>query len=204
MRRPLMLGAGILGLSGAAALAAMSIMGPRDPFGPCRITTVAEDIGGPFVLIDESGREVTDTDLITWPTLIYFGYSFCPDVCPLDNARNVGAMERAAEAGVALQPVFITVDPMRDTPDALAEFTDFFHPDLVGLTGTPFQIAEVAAAFRVFYDIRDENDPEYYLVDHSTFSYLMLPGHGFVDIVMRDESAASVARRAACFVDRAT
>jgi protein SCO1 len=136
-------------------------------------------IGGPFELVSETGETVTEAEVIDGPTLIYFGYTFCPDVCPFDAARNADAVDLLAERGFAVKPVFITVDPERDTPEVLAEYTDWLHPDMLGLTGSPEQIRRAANAYKVYYAKADE-DPEFYLVNHTVLSYLMVPGDGLL------------------------
>jgi protein SCO1/2 len=175
-----------------------------DPFAPCRSSTVAGGagaIGGPFTLVDQTGRTVTDAEVIDRPALVYFGYTFCPDICPIDTVRNADAADLLAEAGHEVRPVFITVDPARDTPDVLAEFASNIHPEMAALGGSAEQIAAAAKAYRVFYRTHAEGG-EYYLVDHSTFTYLVLPGHGFVEFFRRDLPAEDLARAAACFLER--
>lgn len=178
-----------------------------DQFAQCRATSIAGgagSIGGPFTLVDETGKTVTDKDVITGPTLVYFGYTFCPDVCPLDNARNAEAVELLEKMGKIVKPVFISIDPARDTPQAMAEFTDYLHPRMLGLTGTPEQSKAASKAYHTYFKKEEDGDPEYYLVDHSTQTYLMFPEHGFVDFFRRDETAESMAKRVACFVDAAS
>lgn len=175
-----------------------------DRYAQCRETAIAggaASVGGPFELVDHTGRIVTDADVITEPTLIYFGYTFCPDVCPLDVARNALAVELLEERGYELQPVFISVDPKRDTPEVLAEFTGIFHPRMIGLTGSDAQVRDVARAYRAFFNVHDAED-DFYLVDHSTFSYLVFPDEGFIEVFRRGESAPDMADRLACFLDR--
>jgi protein SCO1/2 len=159
-------------------------------------------IGGPFNLVDHKGQPVTDQDIITKPVLIYFGYTFCPDICPYDVARNVEAINILDSQGYGVTPVFITIDPRRDTPQVLSDFVDNMHPQLIGLTGTDAQIKVASKAYKRYYKANETND-EYYLVDHSTFTYLMLPKTGFVDFFRRDETAEQIAKKTACFVDRA-
>ena len=168
-------------------------------FAHCRETAIAGAIGGPFELVDHTGRTVTDGDLIDRPTLIYFGYTFCPDVCPWDAARNARAVDLLAEQGKAAQPVFISVDPERDTPEVLARFAGNLHPEMIALTGSLEQVRAASQAYRTFFR-RHEGD-EFYLVDHSTFSYLALPGHGVVEVFRRTQSAEEIAEAVACFVD---
>lgn len=191
----------------SASLAAIALVGGtfaitkmRAPsLADCGATAVAGgSIGGSFELIDETGQTVTDKDIITQPTLIYFGYTFCPDVCPLDVARNAAAVDILAERGIDLTPVFITIDPARDTPEVVADYTDNFHPKMIGLTGSDEQIAVASRAYRTVYAKQDD-DPEYYLMQHSTFSYLAMPETGFVEFFRQVDSPEKVADIVACF-----
>jgi protein SCO1/2 len=195
----LMIGAGVAIYLGQAQRAASD-----DPFAQCRASVVAGgagQIGGPFTLIDEMGQTVTDADVITEPTLIYFGYTFCPDVCPLDAVRNAEAVDLLDADGYSVLPVMISVDPLRDTPEVMAAFTANIHERMLGLTGTPEQTDAAARAYRVYYrSNRDSGDP-YYLVDHSAFTYLVLPGHGFVEFFSRETTPQQMAERTECFVD---
>lgn len=190
----------------AALLGALGYLvwrGERDDrFAQCRASTVAGGagaLGGPFELIDHTGRSVTDADVVTMPTILYFGYTFCPDVCPLDSARNAEAVEALESRGILARPAFVTIDPERDTPEVMAEFVSIFHPRMVGLTGTAAQVRAAAQAYRVVYARRPAGDG-FYLMDHSTHSYLLLPQHGFVEFLPRSLSAAQVAERVECFV----
>ncbi len=183
----------------------MSESGGDDQFAQCRATTVAggaAEIGGPFTLVSETGETVTDADVITRPSLIYFGYTFCPDVCPLDTARNADAIDLLTEKGLDVQPVFISIDPERDTPDVVDDFTANLHEDMLGLTGSPEQVAAASQAYKTYYRKHDTGD-EFYLVDHSTFSYLVLPEHGFVEFFRREMTAEQIADSTACFVNAA-
>ncbi len=156
-------------------------------------------IGGPFTLVDQTGATVTDTDVVDGLTLIYFGYTFCPDVCPLDNARNMEAIDLAAEQGVAVKPVFISIDPARDTPDELADYAEAMHENMVALTGSQEQVAGASRAYRTYF--RKNGDGEDYLMDHSTFTYLMSPT-GFLHFFRRDETPETMAKTMACFAGR--
>jgi protein SCO1/2 len=176
-----------------------------DVFAGCRGSAVAGGpgaIGGPFTLVNQDGVTVTDADVIDRPSILYFGYTFCPDVCPLDTARNVTAVEILEEQGLEVKPVFISIDPERDTPEALAAFAGNLHPRMVGLTGTPEQVRAASQAYRTFYQKQDADD-EFYLIDHSTFSYLVLPGHGFVEFYRRETTPEAMAESMACFVQAA-
>ncbi|TCO73409.1 SCO family protein [Rhodovulum euryhalinum] len=178
--------------------------GPGDDrFAQCRTGRIGGDpaqLGGPFTLIDETGAPVTEADVITGPTLIYFGYTFCPDVCPLDNSRNAEAVHLLDGRGYEVRPVFISIDPARDTPELLSEFTGYMHPRMLGLTGTPKQVQAASRAYRTFYRIQDADD-DYYLIDHSTFTYLAFPDLGVVEVFERDVTPDEMAERVACFVD---
>ena len=154
--------------------------------------------------MDEAGATVTDAEVIDEPALIYFGYTYCPDICPMDVARNVETVTLLEDRGYSVKPVFITIDPERDTPEQLAEFTDYLHPRMVGLTGSAEQIKAASKAYRTYYNAhKSGEDDEFYLVDHSTFSYLTLPESGFVEFFRRDQTSDQMADSIACFLDAA-
>jgi cytochrome oxidase Cu insertion factor (SCO1/SenC/PrrC family) len=129
-------------------------------------------IGGPFALIDHTGRLRTDADFRGKFLLIYFGYSYCPDVCPTDLQQIGLALDGLGAAAEAVQPIFITVDPERDTAAHLADYVSMFHPRLIGLTGSAEQIRSVALAYRVYY-AKYPPDSRDYVIDHSSFVYLV-------------------------------
>jgi len=183
----------------AVTFAMTQIMLPAQRFEDCIEGSVAGgNIGGPFELMDHRGQMVTDAQVLDQPALVYFGYTFCPDVCPMDVARNVVAVEILADAGLKVKPVFITIDPARDTVEYLADFVVNNHPEMVGLTGTAEQIAKAARAYKVYYQKQPSEDEDYYLMDHSSFSYFMVPDVGFVDFLRSDLSPEVVADRLAC------
>ena len=173
-----------------------------DQFAECREAQVAGgvQIGGPFELVNSRGETVTDKDVLTAPSLVYFGYTFCPDVCPLDNARNVEAIDLLDARGYDVTPVFISIDPGRDTPRQVGEFAANMHEKMIGLTGSAEQVAAASKAYRTYYKAGDTSDP-YYLVDHSTFSYLVLPQSGFVEFFRRDQTPEQMAEQIGCFLD---
>ena len=183
----------------AVTLAMTQIMLPAQRFEDCIEGSVAGgNIGGPFELMDHRGQMVTDAQVLDQPALVYFGYTFCPDVCPMDVARNVVVVEILADAGLTVKPVFITIDPARDTVDYLADFVANNHPEMVGLTGTAEQLAKAARAYKVYYRKQPSEDEDYYLMDHSSFSYFMVPDVGFVDFLRSDLPPEVVADRLAC------
>lgn len=184
----------------AAGLGLYTWQSSFDASTPCGDTAVAgSTIGGPFELVSETGQTVTDTDVITKPTLVYFGYTFCPDVCPLDSARNAQAAYILEEQGLDLGTVFISIDPARDTVEVVRDYTDNFHEDMIGLTGSAEQVKAASQAYKTYYRAQ-EGDPEYYLVDHSTQTYLMFPETGFATFFRRDSTPEQVAEVAACFI----
>ena len=131
------------------------------------------EIGGPFTLIDHTGAAVSDTDFSGQLRLVYFGYTFCPDVCPTELGNISLALDALGEDLEQVTPLLITIDPERDTPEILAEYVPLFHDKLVGLTGTRAAIDDVAKAYRVFFRKVEDPDYTYYLMDHTSFVYLM-------------------------------
>jgi len=176
-----------------------------DKYAQCRKTAVAggAQIGGAFTLVDENGATVTDRDVIDQPSLVYFGYTFCPDVCPLDNARNAEAVEILESRGDIVKPVFISIDPQRDTPEILRDFTDNLHPRMVGLTGTPEQVKAASQTYRTYFKKQEpeEGNEQFYLVDHSTFTYLAFPDEGFIEFFKRDTTPEALADSVQCFLE---
>ena len=190
-------------LGGVAGMALAPLWSGQDAFADCRGGQVAGgDIGGPFTLVNGRGETVTDADVITDPSIVYFGFASCPDVCPLDLARNASAVDILEERGIQATPVFITVDPERDTPEVVSDYAEAFHPRMVGLTGSPEQVEAAAKAYRIVY-AKDGDAPETYMMQHTTLSYLVLPEHGFVDFVRSDLPPEAVADRLGCFVEAA-
>ncbi len=172
----------------------------NDPLAQCRGGQVAGGaIGGPFTLVDQTGATVTDEDVLKAPALVYFGYTFCPDVCPLDVQRNADAVDILFEKGLTVTPVFITIDPARDTPEVLADFTSAISPRMIGLTGTAEQVQAASTAYKTYFKQQPADD-EYYLMDHTTYTYFMLPGAGFTEFFDRDITAEAMADKIACFL----
>jgi protein SCO1/2 len=213
LKEPIMSRSLIAGTSAVAVVALLGATwyvtsGPKDAdkYAQCRVGAIAggtSQIGGPFTLVDETGKTVTDKEVIDQPSLLYFGYTYCPDVCPLDNSRNAEAIELLENDGTIVKPVFISVDPDRDTPEVLADFTDYLHPRMIGLTGTPEQVKAASMAYRTFYQKQEpeDGDEDYYLIDHSTFSYLVFPEEGFIEFFRRDMTPEDMAKSVQCFVD---
>lgn len=147
-------------------------------------------IGGPFNLITDDGVPFTEKDLVGKFSILYFGFTHCPDICP-DELDKLGLMlTELKKKGIELQPIFITCDPARDTPEVLKEYLSEFHPDIIGLTGDYDEIKRCCKNYRVYFSTpRDLKPGEDYLVDHSIFFYLMDPEGEFIDVLGRNYDA---------------
>ncbi len=136
-------------------------------------------IGGGFTLTNQDGGKTSDTDFAGQYRIIYFGYSYCPDVCPVDLQRLMQGLALAEKNDPSLakkiQPIFITIDPERDRPEQLKQYVSAFHPRLIGLTGTPDEIAEVAKKYLIIYNKRETEGSSEYLLDHSRQGYFFGP-----------------------------
>lgn len=165
------------------------------------IATGAATVGGPFTLVSETGETVTSASVIDGPAMVYFGYTFCPDVCPVDAANMALATDLLTERGYSVKPIFVSIDPGRDTPQVMADYTENLHPDMLGLTGSDAQVAEAARAYKVYYAKSDSDDPEFYLMDHSAFIYLMDAGDRFLTVFRHGEPPETIAESAACYLD---
>jgi protein SCO1/2 len=150
-------------------------------------------LGGPFSLTDQSGKPVTEQDYAGRWMLVYFGYSYCPDVCPTELGTMVAAVDAMGPAGEAVVPAFITVDPQRDTPEHLADYVSRFHPRMQGLTGTPEQVADAARRYRVYYAKVERAEMTDYLMDHSSFIYLVGPDAKVRTLFRPEQTPESIA-----------
>jgi cytochrome oxidase Cu insertion factor (SCO1/SenC/PrrC family) len=130
-------------------------------------------IGGPFTLTDQSGHRRSDTEFRGKLLIVYFGYTYCPDICPTDLQQIGLAVDRLGAAGAAVQPLFITIDPDRDTPAVLAQYVPSFHPKLLGLTGSPEEVAAVAREYKVVFTKYQPPEGGPYLIDHTGFTYIV-------------------------------
>ncbi|KAF3507141.1 hypothetical protein F2Q69_00003184 [Brassica cretica] len=149
-------------------------------------------IGRPFSLIRDDGKRVTEKDLMGKWTILYFGFTHCPDICPDELIKLSASIDKIKEeSGVDVVPVFISVDPERDTVEQVHEYVKEFHPKLVGLTGSPEEIKSVARSYRVYYMKTEEEDSDY-LVDHSIVMYLMSPEMSFVKFYGKNHDVDSL------------
>jgi len=164
---------------------------------PARVTSksVKPAIGGAFTLTDHTGKEVKDTDFHGKYTILFFGYTYCPDVCPTTLTTLSEALDLLGDEAKKIQPIFVTVDPERDRPEDLKSYLEHFHPSFVGLTGTRPQIDQVKKIYRIYAAKAQENkeDPEDYLMDHSAVSYLMRPNGKFETFFSHGMTAEAIA-----------
>ncbi|WP_372890623.1 SCO family protein [Sphingomonas sp.] len=178
-------------------LLAVLPVGCSGPATPARPPLDGAALGGPFTLTDQNGHVRTDRDFAGHYRIMYFGYTFCPDVCPTDM-QTIGAGLRVFEAkdpvrGAKVVPIFVTVDPARDTPTVLKTFVSAFHPRMVGLTGSPQAIAAVAKAYAAYFEAEKPNAEGGYLVAHARFAYLMDPAGKPVALLPQDKTPQDVA-----------
>jgi protein SCO1/2 len=152
-------------------------------------------VGGPFSLIDQTGKQVTDKDFRGKFMLVFFGYTNCPDVCPAGLQVMSVAIEKLGRRADDVVPIFITLDPEQDTPQKLAAYVKNFSPRLIGLTGSASDIAAAAKAYRVFYQkVPDEKDPSRYSIDHSAIFYLMGKDGSLLAPIPHTNDAAQLAQ----------
>lgn len=155
---------------------------------------VTEDaFGGPFTLTDHTGKKVTEKDFAGKYRLIYFGFTYCPAICPTELAKITSAMKLLGDKAKDIRPMFITIDPERDTVDSIAKYISLFHPSLVGLRGTPEETKAVAKAYKIYFaKVQDESMSDY-TMDHSSFIYFIAPDDRLLHIFRMEDSAENMA-----------
>jgi len=157
-------------------------------------------IGGPFELVNHKGETVTDKDFLGKYMIVYFGYTYCPDVCPMDLQIMADSLRYLEPDQLSqINPVFVTVDPQRDTTAVMAEYIVFFHEKLIGLTGTPQQIDTIKKAFKVFAAKADDS-PDY-LVDHTAYTYFMAKDGSFLQHFNHGEDPEDMAANMASLMN---
>jgi protein SCO1/2 len=171
------IGVGLVVLAVAGGFLARNVLTPpaaTAAASDCRGRAFAE-IGGPFSLVDTAGNPFTDRDLLGRPALIYFGFTYCPDICPMSLQVMAQALAQAGPEAASIRPVLISLDPERDSPAAMASYvaSSGFPPGLTGLTGTPEQIAAAAKAYRVGFRKVTPEGASSYVIDHSSITYLV-------------------------------
>lgn len=158
----------------------------------------ATSIGGDFTLVDQSGTTRRSSDFRGKLMLVYFGFTYCPDVCPTELQAMSEAIDQLGARGEEVQPVFISVDPERDTPEQLRPYAESFHPRLLALTGSMAQVTQAARAYKVYFARRPQKEGEY-LVDHSSFVFLMSREGKYVThfnpATTPEQMAAAIAKR---------
>jgi protein SCO1/2 len=157
-------------------------------------------IGGPFTLTDHTGRQVTDQTFRGRPMLVFFGFTHCPDICPTGLQAMAEVLDILGPGATRLAPLFITVDPVRDSPATLAPYVALFHERLVGLSGTEAEIAAVARAYRVYHARVQPPGASDYLVDHSSFTYLIGPDGSFRALFRHGTPPEEIARAVAALL----
>jgi protein SCO1/2 len=185
---------GLLGLIALAAAGFTGVLlsGARPPFLRAYMTG---EIGGPFTLVADDGKTVTERTYRGKWLLVFFGFTHCKDVCPATLNTIAAALRQLGPEAAKVQPLFITVDPRRDTPQVLAHYVKAFDPRIVGLTGTPAQIAAVAKDYKVYFSADESAQDRDYQVDHSAFVYLMNPQGQFVQLFGGTTSNNEIAAR---------
>ena len=157
---------------------------------------VSPGIDGAFSLIDQNGKAVTDKDFEGYYRLVYFGFTSCPDVCPTDLKKISEALKKTdGKKAARIAPLFITVDPDRDTPRVMKDYVGQFGPSFVGLTGSKEAIANAQAGYKVFAAKRQDPRVNGYMMDHSAYAYLMGPHGEFIDVFSHDDTADAIAKR---------
>lgn len=171
-----------------AFFAGRAYFGPMGGNGPSLATQGTARIGGPISLVDQDGKPVTDSDFRGRYMLVYFGFTYCPDVCPTSLNRNMQALDLLDPAKAErIEPILISIDPARDTPAHLKDYVRAFSPRMVGLTGSAEQVAAAAKAYGVYYaKVENADDPEHYLMDHTSITYLMGPDGAFIQHFRHD------------------
>ena len=182
--------AGLLVLAAGALLALAFRETPQGAAG----TALASAIGGPFRLTDQNGKPVSDADLKGKWQLLFFGYTHCPDACPTALNEIALALDQLGAKRDAVEVVFITVDPERDTPEVLKSYVASFDAPIIALTGAPEAVAQAAKAYRVYYAKHPRPDGEYDM-DHSAVIYLMNPEGRFTASFTPDSTAEAIAAR---------
>jgi len=185
---------GLSVLAAAAAILAAFFAFPTVFERPRVMVSGIADVGGPFTLTAHTGERVSDNAFRGQFMLVAFGFTHCPDVCPAELQVMTAALESMGQAADRVQPLFITIDPERDTAARLADYMAHFHPRLIGLTGSADEVANVADAYRVWYEKVQEDGSADYAMDHTSIMYLMGPDGEFVQHFSFGTSADTLAK----------
>lgn len=155
---------------------------------------IGAEIGGAFSLVDHNGRSVTEKNYADAYKLVFFGFTYCPEICPTELKKMAVTLHQIGDLGDAIQPIFITIDPERDTPEVLSEYVEMFHPRLIGLTGTAENIKNVQDSYKVYAS--KVNDPSLsdYTMEHSSYMFLMGPGDEPLALFTTEDTPAQIAK----------
>lgn len=176
---------------------------PADTISLAKTTAIAgaDGFGGAFTLTDHHGKQVTEK---SWPDkylILYFGFTFCPDVCPLGMTTIASALEKLSpETQAKIQPIFITVDPDRDTADVLKQYVPLFNPNFIGLTGTHEQIDHVKKLYKIYAE--KDGDGKEYMINHSAFTYLIAPNGELVGLYAHETSSEDMAKNIRSVIEK--
>jgi protein SCO1/2 len=174
---------------GAAQLAAMEPAAGDD----AKIVS-ASKLGGDFDLVDENGNAVTTANYPDTHKMYFFGFSHCPDVCPAGLQKMALTLNKLGKKADKVTPFFVSVDPSRDTPEVMNEYTDLFHEDIIGLTGTKAQIDAIKSKYKVYAAKEEGVDPDHYMMMHSAYIYFMTPDNELIDVFNSDRTADDIAK----------
>jgi protein SCO1 len=187
-------------IAAIAAVAGTAVAFTMQHASPVKAALPLPQVGGHFELARPDGSAVTEASFLGKWLVIYFGYTFCADVCPGTLMSMAQAMKKLGPLADKVQPLFITLDPERDTPQIIGEYVKDFDPRFVGLVGSPQQVADAARAFHVYYRVRQLGDGEY-AIDHSSFIYVLDPNGTFVRLLNADLPGHEVAEHLAQFIN---
>lgn len=180
----------IAGVAVAALAVQLQKMKPAQTSGPNALLAVTDDaFGGPFTLTDHTGKRVTEKDFTDKYRLIYFGFTYCPAICPTELSKITAALNTLGDKGKDIQPLFITIDPERDTVEKMKSYVSLFHPKLVGLTGTPAEISSVLKGYKIYAAKRQDESMSDYTMDHSSYIYFMAPDDRLLHIFKMEDKA---------------
>ena len=172
----------------------------REPAACGSATAGSASIGGRLPPMDHTGTRRGSGPVSELPLLVYFGYTYCPDICPIDVLRMSRATYALDDAGIEVTPVFVTIDPERDQPEMLAEFVEAMHPRMIALTGSEDEVAEAAEDWRIYYR-RGDGEDEFYLMDHSTITYFAEPDGRYLAHFTREATVEHMVASVACLKD---
>lgn len=184
----------VLGLAGLVAAAGVYHVTRSDKGGRAQSPVAADTFGGPYTLVTHMGEEVTDQTFSGRYQLIYFGFTFCPAICPTELAKMTQALNGLGDKGEDITPLFISVDPERDTVEVMKGYVKLFHPRLIGLTGTVEQVEVVKKSYKVYAAKVEDPAMTEYTVDHSSYIYFMDPQGRLLSLFKTDDTADSMVK----------